>query len=116
MPRGMTPISPGARLENAELGVEHEAAQLGHEQQFAVGGVEEAVGHALVGRIDVDCDAGVHAEVAVAGQGDEAVDEVGRLRGQRQRVPAQLVGGRFDLVEGARCEPCRWRCARTACA
>ena len=78
-----------------------QCAELRHEEQFAVGGVEEAVGHALVGGVEVDGDAGVHGEVAVAGEGGEAVDEVGGLGGQRHRVPAELAGRGLHLVEGS---------------
>lgn len=94
----------GRELKDAELGVEGEASQLGHKEQFAVGGVEETVGHAFVRGVDVDGDTGVHGRVAIAGQRGEAVDEVGGLVGQREWVPAELVGWGFDFGEGGRAD------------
>ena len=82
----------GCEVDEAEFGVEQNAAELRDEEEFAVGGVKKAVGHALVGGVDVDGDAGMHGRVAVAGEGGEAVDEIGWLGGERQRVPAKLVG------------------------
>jgi len=106
----------GGKIEYAEFGVEHQAAQLWDEEQFAIGGVEEAVGHAFVGCVDVDRVAGVHTEVAAAGQCGQAVDKVGWLGGQRERVPTELAGRGFDFVEGGRADEAVWRCARRACA
>ena len=79
--------------------MEREAAELGDEEQFAVGGVEEAVGHGFVGGVDVDGYAGVHGEVAIAGEGGEAVDKVRGLGWEWEGVPAELAGRGFDLVE-----------------
>ena len=53
----------------------------------------------LVGGVDVDGDAGVHGEVAVAGERGEAVDKVGACRGQWEWVPAELAGCGLDFVE-----------------
>ena len=78
----------GGEVEDAEFGVEQETAELRDEEKFAVGGVEEAVGHAFVRRVDVDGDAGVHGEIAVAGEGSEAVDEVCGLGGQTGEGPS----------------------------
>ena len=44
--------------------------------------------------------AGVEGGVAVAGEGDEAVDEIGGLGGEGDGVPAELVGWGLDFVEG----------------
>ena len=66
----------GCEIDDAEFGVEHEATELGHEEKLAVGGVEEAVAHAFGSGVDVDGDAGVHGEVAVASKGCEAVDKI----------------------------------------
>ena len=73
---------------------------MGDEEEFAVGGVEEAVSHAFVCGVDVNGYAGVEGGVAVAGEGDEAVDEIGGLGGEGDWVPAELVGWSLDLVEG----------------
>ena len=80
--------------------MEKDAAKLGDEEELAVGGVEEAVGHAFICGVDVDGYAGVEGGVAVAGEGDEAVDEIGGLGGEGEWVPAELVGWGLDLVEG----------------
>ena len=84
--------------------MEGEASELGDEEEFAVGGVEEAVGHALVRGVDVYGCTGVHRGVAVTGEGGEAVDEVGGLVGYREWVPTELVGRGFDFVEGCRAD------------
>src|SRR5580658_7809765 len=43
----------GGEVEDTEFGVEHQAAELGDEQKFAVGRVEEAVGHTFGCGVDV---------------------------------------------------------------
>lgn len=49
----------GCEVDEAELGVEQDAAELRDEEELAVGSVKKTVGHALVGGVDVDGDAGV---------------------------------------------------------
>ena len=95
----MTTISPGDRLDDAELGDEAGAAELRHDQHFAVGVVEAAVGHRAVGGIDVHAHADLGGDVAVAAHGHHALDEVGRLFRNRDRAPAQLRRRRIDVVE-----------------
>ena len=95
----MMAISPGERLDHAQLGHEPRAALLRHDQHFAVGIVEIAVGHRAVGGVDVHRHADLRRDVAIAAERDDAFDEVGRLLRDRERAPAQLRRRRFDLVE-----------------
>ena len=62
------------------------AAVLRHDQQLAVGVVEEAPLHRAVGGVEMDRRAGLRMRVAVAGHRHQAVDEVGRRR------PASAAG------------------------
>ena len=94
----------GRDVEDAEFGVEAQRAELGNDEQLAVGGVEEAVVHRGVAGVEVDRDAGLHRGIAVAAQRDDAVDEVGWLRGNGQRIPAQLIGRGRRLRGTGRCE------------
>ena len=67
-------------FENAELRAQQQLALLRQDQHFAVGVVEEAVVHRSVGDIEMDADAVLHGRVAVAAEGDNALDKVRRLR------------------------------------
>ncbi len=87
----------GSDIKNAEFCVKAKSAELGNDQQFAVGGVEEAILHRGVGGVEVDGDALLHGRIAVAAKRDDAIDEVGLLFGNGQRVPAQLIGRSRDL-------------------
>ena len=95
----MTTISPGARLDHAKLGDEAGAALLRHDQHFAVGIVEAAIGHRAVGGVDVDRHADLRRHVAVAADRHDAFDEIGRLFRNRDRAPAQLRRRGVDVVE-----------------
>ena len=87
-PRGIDRDLAGRRVEHAELGAQQQAALLRHDQQLAVGVVEDAVGHRAVGAIDVDADAAACAGVAVAADRHQAVDEVGRARRETAAGPS----------------------------
>ena len=89
----------GRRLDDAELGDEARAAELRHDQHFAVGIVEAAIGHRAVGGIDVHAHADLRGDVAVAAHGHHALDKVGGLLRNRDRAPAQLRRRRVDVVE-----------------
>ena len=84
-------------IQNAEFGVEAQRSQLRHNQQLAVGVIEETVLHRGVGRVEMNRDAGLHRRVAIAAERDDAVDEVGLLFGERQRIPAQLIRASWEL-------------------
>src|SRR4249919_647416 len=86
-------------IEYTELGGDMQAALLRHDQEFAVGVVEEAVLHRLVRRVQVDADAALRAGRTVAGHGEQPVDEIDRRPRQRQRAPAQLVGRDRTVAE-----------------
>jgi hypothetical protein len=81
--------------------VQDDRVQLGHEQQLAVGVDEVAVAHGRVGGVEVDRHPGPGPDVAVAPDGEEAVDEVRRPVGrrERERVPAEPVRVRIEFVE-----------------
>ena len=79
--------------------MQDEGALLRHEQQFPVRVHEIAVGHRRGGRVQVHGHPGPGPQVPVPAHGVEAVDEIHRAGGQRQRVPAQPVGVGLDLVE-----------------
>src|SRR5690606_27686317 len=78
-----------------------QATLLRDDQQLAVGAVEEAAAHRSVGRVHVDADARACARTAVAGHGEQAIDEVdpGPARWHRQRIPAQLVRRHRAIAE-----------------
>ena len=99
MPRGITRDFLRLDLEHAEFGRDAQPALLRHDQQFAVGVVEKAPLHRAVRGIDVNADAGLRRRAAIAGHGEQAVDEIGRRGRQRQRIPAQLVRRDRRLVE-----------------
>ncbi|KAG1450372.1 hypothetical protein G6F57_016420 [Rhizopus arrhizus] len=78
-------------LDHAHLGQQAQRAQLGHDQQLAIGVVEIAADHVAVGRVQMDAHTRVRIGRTVATHGVQAFDEVGRQLRQRQRAPAQLV-------------------------
>ena len=92
---------PGRDLEHAEFGGDARAPLLRDEQQFAIGVVEVARLHGGVGGVDVDRDAGLRGRVAAAGDGHQAIDEIGGRLGDGKGIPAKLVGRRGHLVERA---------------
>ena len=79
-------------FENAELGVEPKRPQLRNDQHFAIGRVEEAILHRRVGGVEMNRQPDLHRRIAIAAERHDAVDEVSLLVGNRQRIPAQLVG------------------------
>jgi hypothetical protein len=90
---------PGRRFDHAQLGDKAGAALLRHDQHFAVGIVEAAIGHRAVGGVDVDCHADLGRHVAVAAERDDAGDEVGGLFRNRYRAPTQLRRRGVDIVK-----------------
>lgn len=64
-------------FEDAQLRDKALAALLQHDQQFAVGAVERAIGHRAVRGIDMARAANLGVWVAVARHGDQTVKEVG---------------------------------------
>ena len=93
-------------FKDATLGCEAKSSLLREDEHFAVGVVEDAVGHGGGGGVEVDAAAVVSGGVAVAAQRDEAFDEVGGRGWERDRVPAHLVGRGGDFVEGAAAQEC----------
>ncbi len=92
-------ISPAAGFDHAKLGDKAGAALLRHDQHFAVGIVEDPIGHRRVGGIEVHRHADLGRYIAVAAERHDALDEIGRLARNRKRRPAQLRRRRFGLVE-----------------
>ena len=105
MPRGSTQISPGSSSIDAHLGDEAHAALLRHDQQLAIGIEEMVVDHRAVGDIDMRRHADLAEHVAGRGHGAHAGDEVGRLRRDRHRVPAQLAERQFVVADIRRALP-----------
>ncbi len=89
----------GRDVEHAELGVHGERAGLRNDQQLTVSVVEEPVRHRPVGRVYVNSGACLHGRIAVAAERHDAVNEVGRFGGNRQRTPPHLVRRRRHFVE-----------------
>ena len=94
----------GSDIENAEFGVKAKSAELRNDQQFAVGGVEEAILHGRVGGVEMDGHARLHGRIAVAAKGHDAVDEVGLLFGNRAADPSGADWARWEPREMVRCE------------
>src|SRR5579871_962615 len=89
---------PWRYVEDAQFSMKAKGAELRDNQQFAVGRVEETVLHRRICSIKVDRDSLLHRGVAVSSKRNDAVDKVGLFFGNRQRVPAELVGrcGNFE--------------------
>jgi hypothetical protein len=81
--------------------VQDDRVELGDDEQLAVGVDEVPVPHARVGRVEVDGHSRALPDVAVAADGEQAVDEVLPviLERERKRVPAQPVRVGLQLVE-----------------
>ena len=75
----MTAISPGAASTIAEFGDEPGSALLRHDQHFAIGIIKVAVGHRAVGGINMNRDADLRRDVAIAAERNNAFDKVSRL-------------------------------------
>ena len=81
------------QFQHAQFGGNPQPALLRHHQQLAIGTVEKPALHIRIGRVHVDADARAGGRAAIAGHGEQPVDEIdccSRLR-QGQRIPAQLV-------------------------
>src|SRR5277367_3257660 len=72
---------------------------LRNQQQFSISVVEEPIFHRLVDRVNVDTDSRLHRGIAIATKRDDTVDEIGPLRRNGHRVPAQLVWRCRNLSE-----------------
>ncbi len=94
----------GLQGQDTHLGDQPQPALLGDDQQLAVGVEEDPIGHRTVGEIEVGRQPRAFGRRSRAGQGDQALDEVLRRIGDRWRIPAQAVGRRLGLLEGARAE------------
>src|SRR4029077_6423225 len=62
-----------ARLDRAELGVEHQAALLRHDQQFAIGVIKYPLGHRAGRTVEMDADSVTGTGIAIGPQRCEAV-------------------------------------------
>ncbi|MNZ88865.1 hypothetical protein D3C78_1077670 [compost metagenome] len=82
------------QFQHAQLGDNTQTAQLRHQQPFAIG-IEEHPLHGAIGAVMVNADAGRLFRARVGGHAHQAVDEISRLGGDVQRVPAQAVGRHF---------------------
>ena len=94
----------GSDIENSKLRVKAKRAELRNDQQFAIGGVEEAILHGGVGGVDVNGHAHLHGRIAVAAKGHDAIDEVGLLFGNRAADPSEADSAKWEPQETVRCE------------
>ncbi|MNM86767.1 hypothetical protein D3C81_989290 [compost metagenome] len=88
-------------FQAAQLGHHQQAPLLRHDQHLAVGVVEEAVMHRLVGQVQVDAATGHRFRAAITGHRHDAVDKVGRHGRHGRRAPAHLVRRRRHFVKSA---------------
>ena len=93
----------GRHFEDAELRVKAKSAELRNDQQFAVGGVEEAILHGCVGGVEVDGNTLLHGRIAVAAKRHDAVDEVGFLCREWAADPSAADWAWWGLRETVRC-------------
>ena len=91
----------GSGVDPPHLGDEGLVARLRHDQQLAVGAVEDPVDHRSVGRIQMDADARQRLRIARPAIGDQPLDPVGRRGRQRQGIPAHPVRRRRRVMEGS---------------
>ncbi|MNL25840.1 hypothetical protein D3C87_1473360 [compost metagenome] len=80
---------------------QQQAALLRHDQHLAIGVVEVAVLHRLVGQVQVDAATGHRFRAAITGHRHDAVDKVGRHGRHGRRAPAHLVRRRRHFVKSA---------------
>ena len=118
MPRGITTDLAGRHVEDAQLGMHGQRALLRHDQQLAVGVVEESIAHRTCWPRTCEWRRPTAMRrVAIAAERDDAVDEVGRRRsGSDSGAPSKLIGRRRHLVERAAADQAVHRSAGTACA
>ncbi len=81
-----------SHLQRAQFGAQRERALLRHDQQLAIGVVEEALAHVAVEGVDVHAATGLRRGIAIDGDRHQPSEEVAGGVGQRARVPAHLVG------------------------
>uniref|UniRef100_A0A0N4ZLE2 Glucosamine_iso domain-containing protein n=1 Tax=Parastrongyloides trichosuri TaxID=131310 RepID=A0A0N4ZLE2_PARTI len=93
------------RLDEAHLGDEALRPLLRHDQQFAVGRIEDAVDHRAIGDIKVNAHPRAGIGATVAAIGGQPLDPVGRLVRHGQRVPTHPVGIGRRLSERAGAHP-----------
>ena len=79
-------------LKYAEFGVKLERTELRNDEELSIGGIEEAVVHGSIGGIEVDGGSDLHGRIAIAAKRNDAINEIRLLLGERQWVPAQLIG------------------------
>src|SRR5260221_10487461 len=80
-------------VKKSEFGGKPQTAALGDDQNLAVG-VEEYPLHGAVGPVNVDCRPGRTFGGTAASDCEQTGDEIGWIRGQRERVPSQAIGRR----------------------
>jgi hypothetical protein len=91
----------------AEFGENLDRARFGNDQQLAVGVEEIVVHHVGIEGIGMRGHAGLRQRVARRRHRADALKEVQRFRGSRQRAPAQLPERQGMLAHMRRCLPMR---------
>jgi len=85
-------------VDDAQFGRKTQASLLRDNQELPVGAIEKAL-HRAVRGIKMNRATALRTRIAVPRKGDPPRDKIGRLRGNRQRIPAQLIGWRLDGAE-----------------
>jgi hypothetical protein len=83
------------RLRRCEPG----PALLRHDEQFAIGIVKAAIGHRAIGGVNMNAEADLSCDVAIAAERHDAFDEISRLVRNRNGTPAQLGRCGVGVVE-----------------
>ena len=87
----MTAISCGSTLQPSELRIEHERAQLRHDEHLAIGAVEKSPLHGSIGGVQIDRASGVTFGSPFPAIGTSPSMKSVGAAGQRQGIPAQLI-------------------------
>src|SRR5882724_7208412 len=64
-------------FNDAHLGAQRKTTELRDDQEFAVGVEKIAIGHRLIGGVDVNAHAGMRIRIAIARDGRKSVDKIG---------------------------------------
>src|SRR4029079_8274113 len=94
----------GTGLQITNLGEKSDPSLFRNDQHLAVGIVKISIPHAFVKGIDMDRNASLRKTVSIAGYRHDTVDEIRRLRRDRDRIPTQLIRGGRYLVKRRRAE------------
>ena len=95
-------------LQDPELGRDAQPPELRHDEELAVGIVEEPIAHGAVGEVPVNAAARVRVRRAGTTERQQAIDEIGRLPRNGGWAPAQRIRRHRERLEASR-EPPVWQ-------